>query len=363
MKLLVFASTPPPFHGQSFMVAQTLEVLRADAAFSVHHVNARLSADAADIGRPRPGKLFALLRHMRAAVATARKGLDALYYVPAPGRRGAIYRDWIALSRLRPHFPRLVLHWQAGGLGDWLRTRATSPERVITRRVLGEADLSIVLGETLRADAAAFAPRAVAVVRNGIPDPCPGFVRQPRADPARREALFLGLCLREKGLLDAVEGVVRVNQGAAGRWRLTVAGEFADAATRRAFAEAAAASGGAARHVGFVAGAEKSALLAQADVLLFPTYHAPETQGLVVAEALAFDLPVVVTRWRAVDEGLPDRHVYRVEPRRPDQIAAALRRAAAEGPPEGGLRRHFLAYYTLERYAAGLRAALRSADA
>src|SRR5205823_968373 len=74
MKLLVFAHTPPPHHGQSYMVQLMLEGLggdhrtrkgRAEAAKSgaarygveCYHVNARLSKKLEDIGDLRIGKL------------------------------------------------------------------------------------------------------------------------------------------------------------------------------------------------------------------------------------------------------------------------------------------------------------------
>src|SRR4051812_17333941 len=62
MKLLVLAQTPPPLHGQSAMVQTLLDGLGASPGFEVHHVNLRLSADAADIGRWRPGKVAGILR-------------------------------------------------------------------------------------------------------------------------------------------------------------------------------------------------------------------------------------------------------------------------------------------------------------
>ncbi len=361
MKLLVLAQTPPPVHGQSVMVRELVAGLPGHGV-ALHHVNLRLSRDAGDIGCWRPGKIAAVLGAAgRAIAARFRHGCDTLYYVPAPAKRGALYRDWVLLALVRPFFGRLVLHWHAAGLGEWLETRAMAAERLLSRALLGRADLAIVLGEALRADAAVLAPRRVAVVRNGIPDPCPGFVRPPAPPAGTRpfEALYLGLCSEEKGLFDAIEGVTRALRAGLA-CRLTVAGAFADAGAQRRFEELRRASAGRIRYAGFVEGEAKHRLLAASDVLLFPTKYPPETQGLVVAEALAFDLPVVVTRWRAVPEGLPDGHVAKVDSGRPDQIAAALVKLAAAGTPNGALRRHFLAHGTCERHLAAVAAELRA---
>ena len=98
----------------------------------------------------------------------------------------------------------------------------------------------------------------------------------------------------------------------------------------------------------------KNRLLTSATVLLFPTYYAAETQGLVVAEALAHDLPVITTRWRAVPENLPASRIYLVEPRSPAALAAALAAEALARPTEGRLRAHFLTHCTAEIFSRQL---------
>jgi len=367
MDLLVFAHTPPPVHGQSVMVQILVTGLGAEPGFRIHHVNPRLSRDSRDIGRWRPGKLVHLLAAcLRAWAFRFRHGSACFYYVPAPGKRGALLRDLIVMLLCRPLFPRLILHWHAAGLGEWLDTHATALERGLARSLLGRAALAIVLGEALRADATALGARQIVVIRNGIADPCPDWTPRPRDSNLPTEAVFLGLGARDKGLFDAAKAIEEANaQARAGGhppFRLRVAGEFPDAATAREFAAVSARAGGAIQHVGFVQGPEKAALLHTADVLIFPTRYAHETQGLVVAEALAFDVPVITTRWRAVAEGLPAEHIHLVDPGRSDQVAAALVQVRRSGSPGGALRRHFLAQFTRERHLAAMAEALRSLE-
>ena len=371
MKLLVFAHTPPPVHGQSLMVETLVDGFARNPSLQILHVNPRLSRDSRDIGRWRPGKIFSLLR----ACAQAWRlrivhGPAYFYYVPAPGKRSALYRDFVVMLLCRPWFSGLILHWHAAGLGAWLEHNANGFERWLAQRLLGRATLSIVLGENLRDDAAVLNPRRISIVRNGITDPNPHPVSRPADSRTLREAIFLGLCSRDKGLFDAITAVQRANTHARTHGhlpvRLTVAGDFPDAETEAAFKQAVSAgnvtAGGegsincddSVRHIGFVRGADKAALLQNADVLIFPTYYAHETQGLVIAEALAFDLPVIATRWRAVHEGLPEEHVYLVDPESPDQIAAALEAIRTAGSPNGTLRAYFLAHYTREHHLAAL---------
>src|SRR2546425_7013696 len=133
MKLLVFAHTPPPHHGQSYMVQLMLEGFGGDCRETPHHaeassqdgnygmecyhVNARLSQKLEDIGDLRVGKFFLLLGYcLQALWCRFRYGVTTLYYIPAPGKRSALYRDWTVMFLCRPFFKRVILHWHAAGL-------------------------------------------------------------------------------------------------------------------------------------------------------------------------------------------------------------------------------------------------------
>src|SRR5437870_2071919 len=156
MKLLVFAHKPPPHHGQSYMVQLLLERLGGDQRarpkshhaqppgppaprppVQCYHVDCRFSDDLQDIGRVRPQKLFRLVRYcLEAGWCRLRYGVRNFLYVPAPGLRSALYRDWVVMAFCRPLFRRRIYYWHAAGLADWLRTQAYPWERWLSRRLL-----------------------------------------------------------------------------------------------------------------------------------------------------------------------------------------------------------------------------------
>jgi len=234
MKLLVLAQIPPPVHGQSTMVRTLVEDLPAEW-IQLHHVNLSLSEDASDIGRWRVRKATRVLQAaIRAISGRLRHRCDTLYYVPAPpGKRGALFRDWLLMALCRPWFPRLVLHWHAPGLGAWLSTRATTVERVITRFLLSGANPAIVLSSALRTDAEIFGPKRVEIVPNGVDDPGPPRGRPPVETEFR--VLFLGLCHEQKGVFAAAGAVLAANRSrrreAGPLFVLEVAGPSPDEAT------------------------------------------------------------------------------------------------------------------------------------
>lgn len=363
MKLLVLAQIPPPLHGQSQMVQTLVEGLPTHG-IPLHHVNLGLSRDAADIGRWRPGKVFALLTACaRTIAARFRENCDTLYYVPAPGKRGALWRDWVVMAFCRPFFKRLVLHWHASGLDEWLATKATSLELGLTRLLLGRAALSIVLADSLRLDAAALTPRRIAIVPNGIDDPDDSPGARPTPGDGPFQMLFLGLCSEEKGLFSAASAVLAANRAtrapkAAPKFTLVAAGSFADYATGSLFEELCRQNPATLRYAGPVHGAEKDNLFRHSHCLCLPTRYPAEGQPLVLLEAMAHDLPVLATRWRAIPETLPPGTVL-VEPGDDEALAAALRELARTPPPAGVLRGHYLAHYTTARHLEQLAAALR----
>ena len=365
MKLLVFAHTPPPVHGQSLMVTTLVEGLRNTPDLELFHVNPRLSRDAADIGRVRPGKLFTLLAACaRALWLRARHGPMVFYYVPAPGKRGALYRDWLVMLACRPFFYGLVLHWHAAGLTEWLEANATAFERFLTRALLGRAALAIVLSDSLRADADGLRAQRVAVVPNGFVTPTAPQTRTPAASC---RVLFLGLCSEAKGLFSAASAILEANRRTAGAasqpaFVLTVAGAFADDATAARFGELARQYPVVFNYAGVVAGAEKTRLFAECHIVCLPSRYPAEGQPLVLLEALAYDRPIVATRWRGIPDIVTPAVGLLVSPGDDAALAAALLELCAHPPPAGNCRARFLTHYTVEQHLRALAAALRTIE-
>ncbi len=350
------------------------------------HVNARLSDSIAEVGAFRPGKLLTLLGHCRRAVRLGRRvGARILYYVPAPPARVPLWRDWLVMAWCRPFFPRLVFHWHAGGLAQWLQTRATAPERGLTRRLLGRHDLSLVLRPFHRRDADFLGARRVEVIPNGLPDPCPDF--ETTLLPARRSAaaarlralragaghagepevvrvLFLSLLRPEKGVFDALEAVALAGRrltGSGVRLELVVAGDFASPAVRTAFEQRVAAADLAGpppvvRPVGFVSGAAKDRLWREVDGLCFPT-RLPEGFPVTLAEAMAYGLPVLCSDGHGLPEILPPGYPGVFAAGQPEALAARLLEWVGRDY-DPVLRQWYLNHYTAEHFARRLRAAL-----
>ena len=408
MKLLVFAHVPPPHHGQSYMVKLMLDGFGGDQRkrhaapptaphdIECYHVDVRLSKQLDDIGDMRVGKFFLLLFYCLQAIwCRFRYGVENFYYVPTPGKRSALYRDWLLLLLCRPFFKRIILHWHAAGLAKWLETSTSIYSRSCTYRLMKDVDLGIVLSRYNRADAEKLFPKKIAVVSNGIPDPCPDFDReisplrkarlasrqrllsgetltpeeraQAGGDPHIVHVLYLAHCTREKGAFDSMTGVALANkklaeQGSPISLRITVTGSFVtrddEAEFERLMKDKAVSS--CVHYAGFVKGDQKEKLLRTADVFCFPTFYANENQPVNLIEAMAFGLPVLTTRWRSLPEVLPPGYAGLVDVRSPEQIASALIELMTHDGE--ALRGFFLRNFTLDSYLSGLANAFHSLE-
>jgi glycosyltransferase involved in cell wall biosynthesis len=418
MKLLVFAHVPPPHHGQSYMVQLMLKGFGGDRrkkkirlqetnplGIECYHVNARYSKTLEDVGEFQSIKLLRLFLFCLEAIwCRFRYGVENFYYVPAPGKKVALYRDWLVMLLCRPFFKRIILHWHAAGLAKWLETSAQMHSRAATYRLFNPVDLSIVLSKSVVADAEIFLSRRIRIVNYGIPDPCPDFEKTvlPRrrarfaarkkilaneqpdlgglantgGDPQIVKILYLAHCTREKGLFDTLNAVALTNaklaqSGSPVRVHLTVAGEFVDCSEQTEFnarieqldlqVECGPMPKSCVTYIGFVAGEHKQRVFAESDFFCFPTFYHAESFGLVVVEAMAFGLPVVTTRWRSLPEMLPPGYPGLVDPKSPEQIANTLLALMTQENGEP-LREYYQGRYTLERHLHNLAEALHSVE-
>jgi glycosyltransferase involved in cell wall biosynthesis len=402
MKLLVFAHVPPPHHGQSYMVNLMLNSFggnrrRNPAAaanpfgIECYHVNARFSKAFEDIGEFQGAKIFLILFFCAQAIwCRFRYGVENFYYVPAPGKRVALYRDWLVMLICRPFFKHIILHWHAAGLAKWLETVASMNTRSFTYRRLRDADLSIVLSDFNRRDAEKLTARRISIVGVGVPDPCPKFEQEilprRRARIAARKrilsgklplpgdgsetvnVLYVAHCTREKGAFDAIEGVALANEKSTAeksplRFRLTLVGAFTSDAEEKEIRDLIRQRGltHLVEALGFVSTERKLQALAEADLFCFPTYYLAENQPGNLIEGMAFGLPLITTRWRSLPEMLPPNYPGLVDPKSPAQIADALHRLAVLDLSEP-LRELFLHRFTLAQHLAGMAEAIRSVE-
>ena len=404
MKLVIFAHVPPPYHGQSIAVQLMLENYggnRRKAKFrqqppnryglECYHVNARFSKTLEDVGELQATKILLVLFYCLQAIwCRFRYGAKTLYYVPAPGKPIALYRDWLVMLVCRPFFKRIIFNWRAAGLAKWLEISGNTFTRRFTFNRMKSADASIVLSDFSRDDAEKLMARRVLVVAGGISDPCPDFQgeilprRRLRAEARKKilagdfqiqderdktvNVLFIAHCTREKGVFDSIEAIALANEKLAAeesplRFRLTLIGAFASTTEEKELREYIHRRNlqNAVIVLGFVSDERKKLELREADIFCFPTYYLAEGQPANLMEAFAFGLPVITTRWRAIPEMFPGDYPGFVDSKSPAQIAEKLRQLCASDLSLP-LREIFLRRFTLDQHLVLMAEAMRSVE-
>lgn len=194
---------------------------------------------------------------------------------------------------------------------------------LVQNRALAVATCFHATSEKEIEDIRAFGLRSpVALIANGID--LPDVSTAPQTDP-KRTLLYLGRVHPKKGLDQLIRAWIRI-EVAMPQWRLKIIGPSEigyDKVLRRMVAEA-----GLSRvvfHDGLF-GAEKNLAYREADLFVLPTLD--ENFGMVVAESLAAETPVICTRG-APWQGLETHSCGWWIKHGPDAMEAALRQAMA----------------------------------
>jgi glycosyltransferase involved in cell wall biosynthesis len=200
--------------------------------------------------------------------------------------------------------------------------------------------------------------------------------RQKAAEPQPSlfELLYLAHATRTKGLFDAVEAVSLANARLASekssvRIRLTIAGAFVDRQEEKAFQDRLQQpdlaltpefhADRAVVYAGYVGPKEKDRLLRISDGLCFASYFPNEAQPVAIIEALAYGMPVLVSRWRGLPDIVPSSLAHLTDPRDPASLAAALPLLLQEGRFEE-YRKCYLDRYSLAAHCRNMREAFLS---
>jgi glycosyltransferase involved in cell wall biosynthesis len=208
--------------------------------------------------------------------------------------------SWQALRWARRHKIRFVL-WSESNQQD-ARGRY-KPIELLKEQFLRGCDGFVVPGKSASAYLRSFAvePKRISTAPNAVDNDyfaaqaakvksqSNAFRAKLRLPP--RYILFVGRLVREKGVLDLLEAYAKLESGLRSRVGLVFAGD-GDAREDLA-ARAIAINAGEICFTGFSQREELAGLYALADALVLPTYS--DTWGLVVNEAMACSLPVIVS--------------------------------------------------------------------
>jgi glycosyltransferase involved in cell wall biosynthesis len=199
----------------------------------------------------------------------------------------------------------------------------------LLRASLSLAEVIVVLAQCELEAYRGFIPDAdIRVIPNAIDcAPYSAIQRQSHDAPAALRLIYIGRLSRQKGLFEALNGFCLARKEGV-EATLVIAGSGPDEDALRQLVERLALSS-AVTFAGPLFDEAKTALLAGADVLLFPTY----AEGLPYAllECMAAGVPAITSRVGAIpDVVVEDVHGIFVIPRTINGIAQAISRLAGD---------------------------------
>jgi glycosyltransferase involved in cell wall biosynthesis len=220
-----------------------------------------------------------------------------------------------------------VLHLHAAQLHHYYRALPSVLQR-LTRWVFSLPESVVVLGTAARTfvtDELGVPPQRVEIVINGVPEPVSAPHRRP-ASPDMRKVLFLGNLSERKGVSDLLRALATPGFDTA-KLQVCLAGG-GDVPAYQAMARILGVESFV-QFEGWCDQARVAELLAQADVLVLPSYD--EGLPLVILEALAHGVAVVCTPVGEIPSALSDGiNALFVTPGDIEGIAQALQKLLAE---------------------------------
>lgn len=292
-KVLVVGQTPPPYGGQAVMVKTLLDGSYTDA--ELVHVRMHFSKEMDQMGRFAFAKLAHLIQVvLKVVYHRLVSGTDVLYYPPSTPDRYPMLRDLAILCATRWMFRKTIFHFHAAGLSE-AYPGLPRLARPFFRLAYCRPDLAIHLSGHNPRDGEFLQAARNCTVPNGIADeyrPPPGYSREIHAVC---KLLFVGLIRESKGIFVLVDAM-RILAGKGLPVSVTVVGQFESPELERDVRKRIDDHllGERFEFTGVLTGDEKHRVFMAADVFCFPSFI--ESFGLVVAEAMQFELPVVASR-------------------------------------------------------------------
>jgi glycosyltransferase involved in cell wall biosynthesis len=286
---------PPPLHGAAVMGDAAARSTLLRELFDVTVIPIQANGGFGSLQRFGFGKVWSTVK-LWAVVAKALRQRPDAFYLTANISGFAFWRDFVLALMARAAGVKRIYHFHMKGLrGQFQRSRLM---RWAYRQMFAGAEV-IHLSDRLYGDVAPVVPRArFHVVPNGL-----DIALSPQEDrkPRVPTVLFLSNLYESKGPLDLLDASRQVLERGIAHNLV-----FAGAGTEPAVVERICAAGTPVSWVGPVDGARKAALLAEADVFVFPSWYHFECQPLVVIEAMAAGKAIIASDEAAIPDLISD---------------------------------------------------------
>lgn len=298
IKILVVGQTPPPYHGQAIMIEKLLSANFRN--IQLYHVRLQFSKDIEQIGRATLYKVFHLFFViMKIIFVRFRHNVRILYYPPAGKNVIPMVRDIIILLLTRPFFTKTIFHFHAGGVSE-LINKFPTPIKFFVKAAYREPDVSIRLSKLNPEDGKMFKTKSEFIIPYGLEDSFNGYKNMLKTKDITN-LLYVGVIKESKGIFVLLESFAQLSQSNRAL-ELHLIGGFDSKQLEESVRDFISVRNLPVKLYSVLFGSDKFKVFQKADIFCFPSFYEAETFGIVLLEAMMFELPIVATCWR----GIPD---------------------------------------------------------
>lgn len=291
-KILVVGQTPPPYHGQAISTQRLMD--GKYQSIELHLVRMHFSGEIDEVGKFRLGKVLHLFEIIiKIWLYRFRYETDILYYMPVGSQWVPMMRDIIILLATRWLFRKTIFHFRSGHV-DRLYNRLPSLIKWLYRKAYYFPDLSIRLSEYNPEDGLALKSKKSVVVYNGIEDYYKKYPHLKKQNSTVPQILYVGAIMESKGIFDLLH-IARILKERAHKFQLHIVGKPDSEHTTQQIHDFVCKHRleGKVVLAGVKVDEAKWQAFKDADIFCFPSHF--ETFGLVLVEAMQFELAVVAT--------------------------------------------------------------------
>lgn len=323
-KILVVGQTPPPYGGQAIMIEQMLKSHYENIEF--FHARMNFSSNMKDVGKLQFKKIWELLKIILSIyLLRIRYNITTLYYPPAGPNRIPMYRDLIILNTVRWMFKETIFHFHAAGISE-IHKDLRGLIKKLFERAYFYPDLALRLSRYNPEDGIGLKAKREEILPNGLPDHAKDYLPITRGSKLKPIVLFVGALIESKGVLIIIESANILNKMGLD-FEIHLMGRFKSKEFKFKVDQSIKAYdlSQKIKFLGVCIGENKNQAFLNADLLCFPTYFESETFGLVLLEAMQFQLPVVSTKWRGIPDIVKDgENGFTVPIRDPQMLSEKL---------------------------------------
>ena len=322
--IIFMAPTPPPYMGPSIATQIILNSRFVDE-FNVIHIDTADRRPLNNLGKFDLTNIYLALKHYLLLFHRLLFSKADLVYIPICQATTGFLRDvpFIFMSKL--FGKKVVLHLRGGHFREFYNS-SNKVMKYVIEKTLKKSNRMIVLGSSLKILFDGLIPEEkLSVVPNGL-NIALDKVRYKNPGKDHLMILFLSNLIETKGFKDVLYSVKKVTQYShnikyvlAGSWRKDEDRLECENYIRREKIS------GYVEFRGTVTGRNKTRLLQDADIFVFPTYYPMEGHPWVIVEAMAAGLPVITTDQGCIKESVIDNENGFITLKRdPDSIAEKI---------------------------------------